>query len=86
MLGLSALAAIAGRFVGAALKECGPDIVDILETAIRRAFRDSVEEGARRDDLRERLAGRVRLAFGDRSERGTSENPGDSAIREGVGR
>ncbi|OHD19797.1 MAG: hypothetical protein A2Y38_22460 [Spirochaetes bacterium GWB1_59_5] len=86
MLGLSALAAITGRFVGAALKECGPDIVDILETAIRRAFRDSVEEGARRDDLRERLASRVRLAFDHRPERGASENPGDSAIRKGVDR
>lgn len=86
MIGLAAIAAAAGRFVGAMLDECGPKIVDILETAIRRAFSDSIEEGARRPELVRRLGDRVFESFGRRAGGGASEDPGDSAIRKGLGR
>lgn len=45
-----------GQFLGAVLAECAPVLVEIL----REAQRDTVEDGARRDDLRERLLERVR--------------------------
>ena len=55
-------AASIGRFVGAVLAECAPVLVEILSTAIRRAFSDSVEMGEAPADLRARLLERVRNA------------------------
>jgi hypothetical protein len=53
------LAVILGRFFGAMLAECAPVITEIIAHAIRQAFSDTVEDGARRDDLRERLLERL---------------------------
>ena len=57
---MSGLAVALGRFLGALLAECAPVLVEILAHAIREGLADSVEDGARRDDLRERLLRRVR--------------------------
>ncbi len=56
------LAVILGRFLGAVLAECGPVLAEILSHAIREGLSDTVEDGARRDDLRQRLLERVRTA------------------------
>lgn len=55
-------AATIGRFIGAVLAECAPVLAEIIADAIRRATADTVEEGATRDALRERLLKRVRDA------------------------
>jgi len=59
---VSGLAVVLGRFLGAMLAECAPVLVEVLAYAIREGLADSVEDGARRDDLRERLIKRVREA------------------------
>lgn len=53
---MSNLAAAIGRFVGAVLAECGPEIVRIL----RAAFRNTMEDGQLDDDLRAKLLGQLR--------------------------
>jgi len=89
---VSELAAILGRFVGAVLKECGPTIVDILAAAIRKAFNDSIEDGKAPEELRNRLTNdlRSKLAERVRDQSGDTETRGpdsDSTANqsEGVG-
>ena len=79
------LAVIFGRFLGAALAECAPVLVEILSNAIRQGFADQVEDGARRDDLRNRLLERVRQSNVARSSGGTGADSGDGQEREGLG-
>jgi hypothetical protein len=59
---MTSLAASLGRFMGAVLVECAPVLVEIMVHAIREASQNTVEDGARRRDLRERLADRLRDA------------------------
>ena len=84
------LAAIVGRFIGAVLAECAPVLVEILSHAIREAFTDTVEDGARDDDLRKRLLERVQGdAHGVSSTGGTSTTSGAGEgedLGEGPGR
>ena len=57
---MTPLAVAFGRFAGAVLAECAPVLVEIIAHAIQKAFTNTVEDGARRDDLRERLLERLR--------------------------
>lgn len=68
---MGSLAVVLGRFVGAMLAECAPVLVGILSEAIRNALKDTVEDGAVRDDLRNRLLARLR--------RSDSANPSGGA-------
>jgi len=89
---VSELAAILGRFVGAMLKECGPVIVDIVAAGVRKAFNDTVEDGKApeelrnrlTDDLRSKLAARVRDQGSDSSTGGPDPDSG-AGKGEGVG-
>ncbi|MGH7143121.1 MAG: hypothetical protein ACREJ2_03185 [Planctomycetota bacterium] len=49
-----------GQFIGSVLAECAPVLVEILSHAIREGLGDTVEDGAVRDDLRQRLLSRLR--------------------------
>jgi hypothetical protein len=59
---MTPLAAMLGRFFGAMLAECAPVLVEIISQSIRSAFADTVEDGARRDDLRQRLLSKIQKA------------------------
>ena len=47
-----------GRFLGAVLAECAPVIISI----IKESTRDTIEDGATRDDLRNRLLAQLPVA------------------------
>jgi hypothetical protein len=81
---MEALAVILGRFLGAVLAECGPVLAEILAHAIREAKRDTVEDGACRPSLRERLLRRVRDAR-DRGPDGGAGAPGGAGDGQGLG-
>ena len=49
------LAALLGRFLGAVLAECAPVLSEIVADGFRKALTPTVEDGARRPDLRARL-------------------------------
>ena len=49
------LAVILGRFLGAVLAECAPILSEIVADGFRKAFTPTVEDGARRPDLRAAL-------------------------------
>jgi hypothetical protein len=71
------LAAMLGRFFGAMLAECAPVLVEIITHAVQNAFADTVEDGARRDALRERLLERLRSARSPGAAGGTGTTPAD---------
>jgi len=76
------LAAVLGRFVGAVLAECGPVIVEIIANAIKLSTTNTVEDGAIRDGLRERLLSRLHPRPNDPSTvRGTGTPSGDPEKR-----
>lgn len=78
---MEVFAAIAGRFLGLVLAQLAPVIVEI----IREAAKDTVVEGVRRDDLRNRLLERVRNANDLRSPGGAGPVAGDNQESKGVG-
>lgn len=76
---MEALAVLVGRFLGAVLAQCAPVIVGI----IREILKDTVEDGARRDDLRERLLDK--LHENSASPAGRAGETGGPDEGEGVG-
>lgn len=52
--------AVLGRFVGAALAECGPVLYELIVRILKDATTDKMEVSVRDDDLRKRLLERVR--------------------------
>ena len=84
---MAPLAVVLGRFVGAVLAECAPVLVEIIAHAIQKALANTVEDGARRDDLRERLLERLRAAHPDRvgTSGRTGAHPQDAEERPDLG-
>jgi hypothetical protein len=82
---MTPLAAMLGRFFGAMLAECAPVLVEVIREAIQSAFADTVEDGARRDDLRKRLLERVRAAGRTGAARRTGANPADGQESQDLG-
>ena len=70
---VEAFAVWLGTFFGAVLKQLAPVLAEILAEGIKRAFRDTVEDGVAPADLRARLAERVRDA--DRTRAGGGAGP-----------
>jgi hypothetical protein len=82
---MTPLAAMLGRFFGAMLAECAPVLVEIITHAVQNAFADTVEDGARRDALRERLLERLRPPSRIDPARGTGTPAGANQEGQGVG-
>lgn len=53
-------AAAVGRFIGGVLAECGPVLVEMAVDIYQRCTVKTMEVGARRDDLRERLRSKLK--------------------------
>lgn len=70
-----------GQVIGAALKECGPQIVAIL----RDARRDTMEDGVVPAGFRDALLERMRKQDDLRESRGSGETPKNSEVGPGVG-
>ena len=77
---METFAAIFGVFCARILAYCAPVIVEIL----REASKDTSEDGARRDDLRERLLARLRDKNSLCPTGRASETAGINTKREGV--
>ena len=82
---MTGLAVVLGRFLGAMLAECAPVLVEVMADAIRKGLADTVEDGARRGDLRERLLRRLRQSRDHGSPGGAGAATGDGQAREGLG-
>lgn len=78
---MEALAALLGGILARVLAYCAPVIVEIL----REAAKDTVENGAVRDDLRERLLERVRNSRCDDTTGRASTPARDDSKDEGMG-
>lgn len=63
---MEAIAVLVGKFIGAVLAQCGPVIVEILQSA----FKPTAEDSKAPDALRNRLNDIVRRMFPDASKDG----------------
>jgi hypothetical protein len=66
------LAVIFGVFIGAVLKECAPVLAEILAEGIRRALRDTVEDGKAPDGLAAGLRARIDAGLRHKDDSGSS--------------
>lgn len=77
------LAVLLGRFIGAVLAECGPVIVEILQSAFNPTAEDSKAPDALSKRLHDRLSGMLPDTSKDnlRPSGDASKTPGDSEKR-----